>query len=96
MKFFKRFIVAIYVFLGAFTVAVLVLNVAGVQIQDTLIAGVTAGVGVESIVGGIMKVQETKAEGKQARKNAEAGIKPDNSGVNVNVDASNSNSGRYE
>ena len=63
MRFLKRLLVAIYGFLGVFVVVCLVLWVVTGDEPVTLITGVFAAAGVESIVGGIIKFKEAK-EGK--------------------------------
>ena len=62
MRYLKRLLTSIYIFLGAFTIACFI---AWLIIRDeptALIAGVFAGVGIESIVAGIIKIREIKAE----------------------------------
>lgn len=60
MRFLKRLLVAIYGFLGVFVVACLMLWVVTGYEPVTLITGVFAAAGVESIVGGIIKFKEAK------------------------------------
>lgn len=80
MRFLKRLLVAIYGFLGVFVVVCLMLWVVTGYEPVTLITGVFAAAGVESIVGGIIKFKEAK-EGKT----------PD-----VSVEAEAENNGRGE
>lgn len=60
MRFLKRLLVAIYGFLGVFVVVCLMLWVVTGYEPVTLITGVFAAAGVESIVGGIIKSKEAK------------------------------------
>ena len=60
MRFLKRLLVSIYVFLGAFAVVCLVLWAVTGNEPTALITGVFAAAGVESVVGGIIKFVEQK------------------------------------
>ena len=80
MRFLKRLLVSIYAFLGGFAVVCLMLWCITGDEPTTLITGVFAAAGVESIVGGIIKFKEAKEA-----------TKPD---VSVEVDAENN--GRAE
>jgi hypothetical protein len=60
MRFLKRLLVAIYGFLGVFAVVCLMLWVVTGDEPVTLITGVFAAAGVESVVGGIIKFKEAK------------------------------------
>lgn len=62
MRFLKRLLVAIYAFLGVFVVVCLMLWVVTDSEPVTLITGVFAAAGVESIVGGIIKFKEAKED----------------------------------
>lgn len=64
MKFLKKMLIAIYVYLGVFGVAMGILFFLTGVIPDTLIQCVFAGAGIESIVGAIMKVKELSVEKK--------------------------------
>lgn len=79
MRFLKRLLVAIYGFLGVFAVVCLMLWVVTGYEPVTLITGVFAAAGVESIVGGIIKFKEAKEA-----------TKPD---VSVEVEAENNGRG---
>ena len=65
----KLLISSIYIFMGSFAVATFVANVLGKQIQDTLIVGVSAGIGVESLIAGYMTIKQRKAEEKLGARN---------------------------
>ena len=67
----KLLISSIYIFMGSFAVATFVANVLGKQIQDTLIVGVSAGIGVESLIAGYMTIKQRKAEEKARREERE-------------------------
>ena len=77
MRFLKRLLVAIYGFLGVFAVVCLMLWVVTGYEPVTLITGVFAAAGVESIVGGIIKFKEAK-EGKTPDVSAE--VEAENNG----------------
>lgn len=62
MRFLKTMLITLYIFLGCFTVACFISwCVTGTEPQ-TLIMGVFGGIGVESIVAGVIKVKENKGE----------------------------------
>lgn len=65
MRYLKRLLICLYVYDGAFFAACLICNICGITIQDSLIAGVAAATGVESIIGGIIKVKEALDERKK-------------------------------
>jgi len=54
----KRLLTGVYIYLGAFGAAVLALNACGIKVQDSIIAGICAGIGIESLAGGIIKINE--------------------------------------
>ena len=51
----KLLLAVIYIYIGLFGAAVFVANVAGVQIQDSLIAGICVAIGAESLISGLIK-----------------------------------------
>ena len=57
--------------MGTFAIATFVANILGKQIQDTLIVGVSAGIGVESLIAGYMTIKQRKAEEKARREERE-------------------------
>ena len=62
MRFLKTMLTTLYIFLGLFTVACFInWCVTGTEPQ-ALIMGVFGGIGVESIVAGVIKVREKKDE----------------------------------
>lgn len=62
MRFLKAMLTTLYIFLGCFAVACFISwCVTGTEPQ-TLIMGVFGGVGIESIVAGVIKVRENKDE----------------------------------
>lgn len=79
IRFMKLLLGAIYVYIGLFGAAVFAANIAGVQIQDSLITGICAAIGAESLIGGIIKAVEIVAEQK-ARQNEREAEKNKNAG----------------
>lgn len=64
MRFLKTMLTVLYIFLGCFTVACFInWCVTGTEPQ-ALIMGVFGGIGIESIVAGVIKVREKKDEVK--------------------------------
>lgn len=62
MRFLKAMLTTLYIFLGCFTVACFInWCVTGTEPQ-ALIMGVFGGIGIESIVAGVIKVRENKDE----------------------------------
>ena len=78
MRFLKRLLVSIYAFLGGFAVVCLMLWCITGDEPTTLITGVFAAAGVESIVGGLIKWKEARE------------VKPD---VSAEVEAENNGRG---
>lgn len=72
IRYMKLLLAVIYVYIGLFGAAVFVANVAGVQIQDSLIAGICVAIGAESLISGLIKAVEIKAEQKARREEREA------------------------
>ena len=68
----KLLLAVIYIYIGLFGAAVFVANIAGVQIQDSLIAGICVAIGAESLISGLIKAVEIKAEQKARREEREA------------------------
>ena len=66
MRFLKKLLISLYVYLAVFAVVCLVLWVVRGDEPHTLITAVFSAAGVESIIGGIMKVKEKKAESAEA------------------------------
>lgn len=66
MRFLKKLLVSLYVYLAVFAVVCLVLWVVRGDEPHTLITAVFSAAGVESIIGGIMKVKEKKTESAEA------------------------------
>lgn len=62
MRFLKIMLTTLYIFLGCFTVACFInWCVTGTEPQ-ALIMGVFGGIGIESIIAGVIKVRENKDE----------------------------------
>ena len=72
IRYMKLLLAVIYIYIGLFGAAVFVANVAGVQIQDSLIAGICVAIGAESLISGLIKAVEIKAEQKARREEREA------------------------
>lgn len=68
----KLLLGAIYVYIGLFGAAVFAANIAGVQIQDSLISGICVAIGAESLISGLIKAMEIRAEQKARREEREA------------------------
>lgn len=62
MRFLKKLLVSLYVFLAVFAVVCLVLWVWRGDEPHTLITAVFGAAGVESIISGVMKISERKKE----------------------------------
>lgn len=72
MRFLKKLLVSIYLFLGIFSVVVLLLWVATGDEPDTLITAVFAASGIEFIVSALMKLWEIAAEVKKEKDSSES------------------------
>ena len=72
IRYMKLLLAVIYIYIGLFGAAVFVANIAGVQIQDSLIAGICVAIGAESLISGLIKAVEIKAEQKARREEREA------------------------
>ena len=72
IRYMKLLLAVIYIYIGLFGAAVFVANVAGVQIQDSLIAGICVAIGAESLISGLIKAMEIRAEQKARREEREA------------------------
>lgn len=64
MRFLKKLLVSIYLFLAIFSVVCLVLWIIRGDEPETLIMAVFGAAGVESVIGGMMKIIESKSESK--------------------------------
>ena len=62
MRFLKTMLTSLYIFLGCFAVACYISWCVTGSEPQALIMGVFGGVGIESIVAGVIKVRENKAE----------------------------------
>ena len=62
MRFLKTMLTTLYIFLGCFTVACFINWCVTGSEPQALIMGVFGGIGVESIVAGVIKVREKKDE----------------------------------
>lgn len=64
MRFLKKMLVSIYLFLAIFAVVCLVLWIIYGDEPETLIMAVFGAAGIESVIGGMMKIIESKSESK--------------------------------
>ena len=64
MRFLKKLLLAIYAYLAVFGAICLILWACTREEPQALIAGVFGAAGVESIIGGMMKLKEIKLESK--------------------------------
>ena len=64
MRFLKKLLLAIYAYLAVFGAICLILWACMREEPQALIAGVFGAAGVESIIGGMMKLKEIKTESK--------------------------------
>lgn len=62
MRFLKTMLISLYIFLGCFAVACYISWCVTGSEPQALIMGVFGGVGIESIVAGVIKVRENKDE----------------------------------
>ena len=62
MRFLKTMLISLYIFLGCFAVACYISWCITGSEPQALIMGVFGGVGIESIVAGVIKVRENKDE----------------------------------
>ena len=72
IRYMKLLLAVIYIYIGLFGAAVFVANIAGVQIQDSLVAGICVAIGAESLISGLIKAMEIRAEQKARREEREA------------------------
>ena len=64
MRYLKKLLLAVYIYLAVFGVICLILWACLREEPQALIAGVFGAAGVESIIGGLMKLKEIKSESK--------------------------------
>ena len=78
MRFLKAMLTTLYIFLGCFTVACFInWCVTGTEPQ-ALIMGVFGGIGIESIVAGVIKVREKKENNEEFDSDGSADTNIDN------------------
>ena len=71
MRFLKKLLLAIYAYLAVFGSICLILWAFLREEPQALIAGVFGAAGVESIIGGIMKLNEIKTESRTLQSRSE-------------------------
>lgn len=64
MRYLKKLLLAIYIYLAVFGAICLILWACTREEPQALIAGVFGAAGVESVIGGMMKLKEIKSESK--------------------------------
>lgn len=64
MRFLKKLLVSIYVYLALFAVVCMVMWILRGDEPHTLITAVFSAAGVESVIGGIIKFRESKEQSK--------------------------------
>lgn len=74
MRFLKIMLTSLYIFLGCFAVACYISWCVTGSEPQALIMGVFGGVGIESIVAGVIKVREKKDEEADAEESADTNI----------------------
>ena len=71
MRFLKKLLLSIYAYLAVFGVICLILWACTREEPQALIAGVFGAAGVESIIGGMMKLKEIRTESRTLRDRSE-------------------------
>ena len=71
MRYLKKLLLAVYIYLAVFGSICLILWACLREEPQALIAGVFGAAGVESIIGGIMKLNEIKSESRTLRDRSE-------------------------
>ena len=71
MRFLKKLLLAIYAYLAVFGAICLILWACLREEPQALIAGVFGAAGVESIIGGMMKLKEIRTESRTLRDRSE-------------------------
>lgn len=74
MRFMKKLLVTIYLYIGVFGVICLVMWIATREEPTSLIAGVFGAAGVESLISGILRMSENKAERAERKREEEAAL----------------------
>lgn len=64
MRFLKKLLISIYVYLALFAVVCMVMWILRGDEPHTLITAVFSAAGVESVIGGIIKYRESKEQSK--------------------------------
>ena len=71
MRYLKKLLLAVYIYLAVFGAICLILWACLREEPQALIAGVFGAAGVESIIGGLMKLKEIKTESKSLQDRSE-------------------------
>ncbi len=71
MRYLKKLLLAVYIYLAIFGAICLILWACLREEPQALIAGVFGAAGVESIIGGLMKLNEIRSESKTLQSRSE-------------------------
>ena len=71
MRYLKKLLLAVYIYLAVFGAICLILWACLREEPQALIAGVFGATGVESIIGGLMKLNEISSESKTLQSRSE-------------------------
>lgn len=92
MRFMKKLLLAVYLYIGVFGVICLVMWIITHEEPTSLIAGVFGAAGVESLISGIMRMSENRAERvarlreQQGEQQSDADEKPDGDPEQTNLE----------
>lgn len=88
MRFMKKLLLAVYLYIGIFGVVCLVMWIITHEEPTSLIAGVFGAAGVESLISGIMRMSENRAE-RAARLREQQSDAAETSGENAETESQN-------
>lgn len=91
MRFMKKLLLAVYLYIGIFGVVCLVMWIVTHEEPTSLIAGVFGAAGVESLISGIMRMNENRAERAERlrEQQSDAVENPDGENAETNTDTEN-------
>lgn len=91
MRFMKKLLLAVYLYIGIFGVVCLVMWIVTHEEPTSLIAGVFGAAGVESLISGIMRMSENRAERAERlrEQQSDAVENPDGENAETNTDTEN-------
>ena len=73
MRFMKRLLTAVYLYLGIFFALCLICWIVTGEEPAALIAGISAAAGVESVIAGCMRMREMQEERNRKKEKEESG-----------------------